>query len=224
MNTDETAKSTEAAPLVWTASNEWGASSRTYRAEANGWKYAALQPVKGGEWRVQGWGPNGDHKFYREAKTLKLVKSLAGDHATAQAKAAEPVADLPTELAQVAPRDMSTADLPAALAQVATSAARVTASLAGLMTRIGHPSRPWTLKACSCPTPTHRMSCGIGARPKVVPQDTYDFGSDHLALAPVPVFLYIGGMTSTAKNKALPCPECGRRTSHKLDCSKGRAL
>lgn len=164
MNTDETAKSTEAAPLAWARTKGWGGI--TYRAEANGWKYTALQPVKGGDWRVQGWDPNGDHKFYREGKTLKAAKSLAGDHATAQAKAAEPVVDLPTELAQVA----TNADKAAASVKLTVS------SIINARVRVLWAAR----RRCSCPTPTHRMSCGIGARPKVVPQDTYDFSSDHL--------------------------------------------
>jgi hypothetical protein len=163
MNTDETAKSTETAPLAWIRTKDWDGT--TYRAEANGWKYAALQPVKGREWRVQGWGPDGA-RFYREAKTLKLVKSLAGDHATAQAKAAEPVVDLPTELAQVA----TNADKAAASVKLTVS------SIINARVRVLWAAR----RRCSCPTPTHRMSCGIGARPKVVPQDTYDFSSDHL--------------------------------------------
>ena len=206
MNTDETAKNTEAAPLAWAGKIEWGAASKTHRAEANGWKYAALQPVKGGEWRVQGWGPDGEHRFYREGKTLKQVKALAQDHQGEQVAAAHAAADkLAKAVAAPAP------DLLASLAKVATNADKVTAALARLMTRIGQPSRPWTLKACGCPTPTHRMSCGIGARPKVVlPQRTGRMSVRQPELTVI-------------RKDGAACSECGRR-NHKLDCSKGRTL
>lgn len=191
-NTANDTITASAQPLSWTGKNEWGSVGNTYRAEADGWRYCVDSPKKG-SWVLRGWGPD-DRFLYRDGfTTMKSAKAAAGDHLDGYR------ADMQQAAAALA-------KLPAAAAKVGMAAALASHGLKkqarGLQGSVwNNVRRP---AGCSCPSPTHRMSCGHGAAPTVVKR--------------------AGALVLVDEGAALlkPCTECGRRTGHKLDCSKGR--
>jgi hypothetical protein len=148
---------TGAPALTWTRKNEWGSAGSTYRAEAGGWRYCVDAPKKG-SWVLRGWGPD-DEFLYRDGfTTMKAAKATAQDHqdelAAKMDQAVTALAQLPMVAAKVA-QAMLTAVIPAMQSMV-------NGVRRGAWTGIHRPS------GCVCPTPTHTMRCGHGARPKVV--------------------------------------------------------
>jgi hypothetical protein len=153
-NTVNDTTTASAQPLSWTGKNEWGSVGNTYRAEADGWRYCVDSPKKG-SWVLRGWGPD-DRFLYRDGfTTMKSAKAAAGDHLDGyradMQQAAAALKGMPALAAKVANgmKQLATAVLPVARAARAAHWAML---------------RP---DGSSCPTPTHRMSCGHGAAPTV---------------------------------------------------------
>lgn len=154
-NTANDTTTVSAQPLSWTGKNEWGSVGNTYRAEADGWRYCVDSPKKG-SWVLRGWGPD-DRFLYRDGfTTMKSAKAAAGDHLDGyradMQQAAAALKAMPALAAKVANgmKQLATAVLPVARAARAAHWAML---------------RP---DGCSCPSPTHHMSCGHGAAPTVV--------------------------------------------------------
>lgn len=201
MNTTENDANTGIQPLSWTSRKDWGSLGNTHRAEADGWKYTVDQPRKG-QWVLRGWGP-ADTFLYRDGfTTMKAAKAAAGDHRDEQLAAmmADGVPD--HQYSDSCPGaccggDEPTGDdlkaalaaLPAAAAKVSDAMRNTLAPMIAGFTQAARRAGWFRVRTCDCPTPTHTMRCGQGARPMV-----------------------------TRKS----CTECGRTTTHKLDCSKGR--
>lgn len=172
------------AELTWRSQKEWGAVGNTHRSQVtldNGdtWKFVVDQPRKG-QWTARGWryeqgAETGDMRFYREDRTLKGAKAqcqaqvnlaavqtcgecrrIAGhelDCSISQATARE----------QMRGQKLGLRGLTEAFQAVGPVMASTLKGInEGLWTNVRRP------KGCTCPTPTHRMSCGHGAHPKVV--------------------------------------------------------
>ena len=147
----DTAKDTGAASapqLSWTRTKEWGSAGSTYRAESDGWKFTCDQP-QAGAWAVRGWGPD-DGWFYADAKTLKASKALAEDR----------LASHQADLKQAA---SALVILPAITRAAVDGMDNVAVAIRNLTNRVRRLALR-TPQPCGCPTPTHRMSCGIGGR------------------------------------------------------------
>lgn len=150
-DTAKDTSSTDAQPLSWTRTNDWGSEGATHRAKADGWRYCVDSPKKG-QWVLRGWGPD-DEFLYRDGRTMKDMKRLAGDH----------LDEYRTKMAQAA----------AALAAMPVMAAKVSNGmdrLSGFVQGIQRSARRAlaAVQHCGCPTPVHRMSCGTGATPVVI--------------------------------------------------------
>lgn len=124
-NTAKDTSSTDAQPLSWTRTNDWGSNGGTYRAAADGWDYCVDSPRKG-QWVLRGWGP-GNRFLYRDGRTMKAMKQLATDHSDELLgeKAADKVRDTspdgPWRLSQGNPQPVDLSGFePATVATVAT--------------------------------------------------------------------------------------------------------
>jgi hypothetical protein len=175
----QTAKNTttDGPALTWSSSKDWGSVGNTYRAEADGWKYTIDQPQKG-KWVLRGWGP-ADKFLYRDGyTTLKAAKGAAREQHGRLTKAApvkSPAIVMVDEGAELIGKSLT-----AGLLKMGEAASRAADAmrkgLVPVVTTMVHGVRRsvWLnlvrpqLDGCSCPTPTHKMSCGHGARPKVV--------------------------------------------------------
>ena len=155
-----TAKDNETpATLVWTGKKEWGSTGNTYRAEADGWRYCIDSPQKG-QWVLRGWGPDGVF-LYRDGHTMKGLKEQASEHLGVQRAKTAPAPVQTIEPVQEVP--LIELRLPATATDGMTGVADAIAVLAARVQRATAAIRSMP-QPCGCPTPTHRMSCGVGGR------------------------------------------------------------
>jgi hypothetical protein len=158
------------------------------------WSFVVDQPRKG-YWTARGWRADagttgsGDMVFYREDRTLKGAKAQTQAHAnlaatstcdecrkvaghkldcsTGRALDAERTRGQRVTLRAVDEGALVLGGLADGLKRMGESAKRASAALATTLRPIN--AGLWRMRRpCSCPTPTHRMSCGQGARPAVI--------------------------------------------------------
>lgn len=200
---NDTAKntSTDVQPLSWTGKKVWGALGNTHTADADGWRYCVDQPRKG-QWVLRGWGPDGAFLYRDTFTTLKAAKAAAGDHRDEYlaAKMAEGVPD--HQYSDSCPGtccggDEPTGDeLKAALTSLPAAAMKVADgmrnALAPMVSGLTLAARRFNWY--------HRRTCDC----------------------PTPLHTMRCGQGARPTTVTKPCTECGRRSNHKLDCSKGR--
>lgn len=166
-------ENTPEVPLTWTSKAEWGYASKTHRAGAtiNGeaWAFHVGQPSKG-RWTARAWR-DGKTAMYQEGKTLKSMR------AAVQAKANFAATSTCAECGYIGGHTVScptigrsaVAGFEAGLRDVQRTLAQMAPILVKAMAPFSRMVRSFQLATgCSCPTPTHRMSCGVDATPKVV--------------------------------------------------------
>lgn len=144
-----TAGNTFLVHLVWDRTRHPGAESLTYRTSAeighDTWSFTIDSPRKG-FWIAVG-RKNGDQAHRSEHSTLKAAM------AAVQAQVDESFTATAGHLL---------ARLTGSVQELGASARSAALSFRSLAAAFGH------RRICDCPTPTHRMSCGTGAVPRVV--------------------------------------------------------
>ena len=170
-----TEDATPEVPLTWTSRVTWGCVGKAHYTEAtiNGeaWTFTVDQPRKG-YWVARAWR-DGKCAMYQEGKTLKSMK------AAVQAQANFAATSTCAECRHIGGHTVScptigrsaVAGFEAGLRDVQRTLAQMAPILVKAMAPFSRIVRSFQLtQRCSCPTPTHRMSCGVDAIPKVVTQ------------------------------------------------------
>lgn len=171
--------------ITWTSKKEWGAVGLTHRATVTVdgivYHFVIDQPSKG-DWVVRGW-KDGDFFFYRDratARTLAAMKDLVADVIgdLRLSAAADGYGELDTAEAKSEVRDSEPEHAPLDQVVLPEGWTGMREAFAGLnlfivaladeMRGLLDTLRGHAWHTCSCPTPTHRMNCGVGATPKVV--------------------------------------------------------
>lgn len=158
--------------LKWVSKKEWGAVGNTHYASikvgSDNLTYTIDQPRKG-YWVARGW-KNGGIAFnlYREGKTLAEMKSIVlEDVAQARTVAAKVSLTPATDEGQVTLTSNPVGHAPGKARSLVTAhlrppTAMTTRVVRRFMTSLRAPF------PCGCPSPSHRMSCGVDSAPRVV--------------------------------------------------------
>lgn len=177
--TDTAKNESNGAPLTWRSKKVWGSEGNTHYADVtldNGdaWSFTVDSPRKG-FWVARGWR-NGDFALYREDRTMKGAKAQAQAHAnlahTSTCGTCRQVGGHKPDCGPVLPTLVNAVRAASdTFQQVGMAAALASHGLkklargiqGGVWNNIHRPA------GCTCPTPTHRMSCGHGGRVVVIP-------------------------------------------------------
>lgn len=134
--------------------------------EINGenWTFHIGQPVKG-QWTARGW--RGEvFALYREGTTLKAMKAEAqafADYAATQTCSdCKNIGGHRGDCVRLAGAGRLAEQLSGRMICIAPAVKAAAASLRQMADGFRKPL------PCNCPTPTHRMSCGVDSTPKVV--------------------------------------------------------
>lgn len=185
MNNDRDNATAETTPLTWTRKKELGSEGMTHRTAVtiDGAEHAFTVDSPGkGYWVARGW-TNGDMDLYREDRTMRGAKDQVQayvDQLTRQAAERKADAEAAPDVTGTLPDGRAfTADHKTAPVYAIDEAAEHLTHMADqlgnyaptVVERAAKSMRQfgWHLRRrCTCPTPSHRMSCGEGGRVQVV--------------------------------------------------------